>query len=593
MSIIAKLSALLDDNIHMFNGCLIFGTSLRGLYGGANLTPFDFIYVIPPSEVACNFICSACNAPKIRLFNGVILKFKSINVKVILPTYKLNPLDRNTIYLYNYTLFRSPDVDVSYDVANVSPALSNFFDNSNIHENLPAIVKCIIGDDYTKFKELTSAKMDELNKGIISRTAIFLDKYKYVADPTSRELLYFAILHNKLGFIKGLTDMDTCDVNGLTPMEFALNLYAENQTKYRHLVALLATYKYTRNPKWWDYILHTNIYDHETNVPFDKYVYSSMKTANVRTIAELNTFLLTAIFDYGGCAEQYVMKYANHIDVDHLLSNIKNNTISIAQLIEYVPKFLPVTANMVGIMLNQKMYEKINLHFYENIDANELLLLIMNELNFRGIIYIFEYIDPSLSSRKFTGGQSMLHILCTSQYLDNDDAMHNAYDIHMMVKVILHYNPQLINSVDDNGNTPIFLACNKPTLMEILITLGAKIDIVNKMGYTCLHHAIEHGNIACLHKLFNYGATDIMNTKNDNGRTPLLLAGFLRKKEFIIALMSYGAQTECIDDDNNSILHYICMHGLDVNISGLNIATKNKSGKMPFDCAIDNILLTV
>lgn len=77
---------------------------------------------------------------------------------------------------------------------------------------------------------------------------------------------------------------------------------------------------------------------------------------------------------------------------------------------------------------------------------------------------------------------------------------------------IINLNPSAVNSLNDNGWTPLHLACaniGKKTTIEIvklLIDNGADVNSKEVRGWTPLHLATENGNIEVVKMLIEEGA---------------------------------------------------------------------------------------
>jgi len=88
--------------------------------------------------------------------------------------------------------------------------------------------------------------------------------------------------------------------------------------------------------------------------------------------------------------------------------------------------------------------------------------------------------------------------------------MHNAIDANNIqkIKALAEKDPALLNKLDKDGQSPLFLAANsnKPDIVKLLIELGARINVRNKYGQTALHGASFLGHIECMKVLIINGA---------------------------------------------------------------------------------------
>jgi len=111
-------------------------------------------------------------------------------------------------------------------------------------------------------------------------------------------------------------------------------------------------------------------------------------------------------------------------------------------------------------------------------------------------------------------------------------------------------------------------ACDEEDLKEIkkLLQRGADINYrpYADQRYTIIHHLIHHierNSInGVIHLLINWGAD--VNTRGENGATPLLDACTNPDLERIIALLNAGATINAVDNDGQNVLHYCC----DINL---------------------------
>lgn len=99
-----------------------------------------------------------------------------------------------------------------------------------------------------------------------------------------------------------------------------------------------------------------------------------------------------------------------------------------------------------------------------------------------------------------------------------------------------------INQVNWNGWTPLHAACAEGYIeaTQVLIQAGAKLDCVTKdRGDTPLHLAAGNGNLRVVKELLEH-CVDI-NSRNNNGSTPLFLSVFHGYKEIVELLLKKGA----------------------------------------------------
>lgn len=81
-----------------------------------------------------------------------------------------------------------------------------------------------------------------------------------------------------------------------------------------------------------------------------------------------------------------------------------------------------------------------------------------------------------------------------------------------------------------------------------------------------------------------------MDEENNNKETPLMLACKQQKQEMCNILINSGANINTIDNNGNTIGHYICLHNLaNIKISSIT-EIKNNIGKTPYDLLISQLI---
>jgi ankyrin repeat protein len=99
-----------------------------------------------------------------------------------------------------------------------------------------------------------------------------------------------------------------------------------------------------------------------------------------------------------------------------------------------------------------------------------------------------------------------------------------------LVKLLAAWGAQP-DTADEKGNTPLMLAADKPGIMQTLLKLGAKLDLVNGERETALLIAAQRGSAECVSMLVKAGA-------DTGGKDRLFHCGLL-----ICAVMSGDRKT--------------------------------------------------
>ena len=130
-----------------------------------------------------------------------------------------------------------------------------------------------------------------------------------------------------------------------------------------------------------------------------------------------------------------------------------------------------------------------------------------------------------------------------------------------IVRTLLATSPGLTDSFNDDGETPLIIACLKGnlTVAKMLIEAGADTNKVMLNGNGPLHFAAWSGNKFIGNELLTVNAkTDL---QNENGETPLILAAREGNNEFVTLLVSHGANVNLADNLQHTALYYASERG--------------------------------
>ena len=113
-----------------------------------------------------------------------------------------------------------------------------------------------------------------------------------------------------------------------------------------------------------------------------------------------------------------------------------------------------------------------------------------------------------------------------------------------------------INATNEDGATPLLLACSTAQTESIRLLLKAKSDVnsADVHGDTSLHAAITAGcSNETLQEIIDNGGD--VNAGNKRGRTALLLSCFYRHMDLVRVLLGAGADPTIADEEGFSCLH--------------------------------------
>ena len=120
---------------------------------------------------------------------------------------------------------------------------------------------------------------------------------------------------------------------------------------------------------------------------------------------------------------------------------------------------------------------------------------------------------------------------------------------------LLKINPKVLNSLNDDGYSPLILACYRGNneVVKFLIEKGCDVNETSDMG-TPLMAAVVKGNLEAAKLLLHKNANP--NNTDKNGTTALMYATSVKNYELVSLLTKANANTELKDNRGNSALDY-------------------------------------
>ena len=131
-----------------------------------------------------------------------------------------------------------------------------------------------------------------------------------------------------------------------------------------------------------------------------------------------------------------------------------------------------------------------------------------------------------------------------------------------MVEKLLQFSGIGIDQQDVNGMTALYLAAKYgfEKLVDLLLTAGATIDIVDfKVGRSALRCAAERDHVKIIELLLQHNARP--NLKDRHGGTAILHAVNEGAEEAVEKMMSCGVDIQCVDENEQSLLHGASKNG--------------------------------
>ncbi|XP_071084298.1 ankyrin repeat domain-containing protein 50-like isoform X1 [Haliotis cracherodii] len=176
-------------------------------------------------------------------------------------------------------------------------------------------------------------------------------------------------------------------------------------------------------------------------------------------------------------------------------------------------------------------------------------------------------------------GDNILHLACMKGHLET-------------VKFVLSLNVVDINSRGQFTTTPVMRAAagGHRDVVELLVSKGADVSLVDGVGNNILHMACLRGDMETVEYVLSLDVVDI-NSRGMRSMTPVIAAAVRGHSDVVELLVSKGADVSLVDKDGDSTLHMACLRGdtetiefmLSLNV--VDIDARNKLGLTAADLA--------
>jgi hypothetical protein len=157
-----------------------------------------------------------------------------------------------------------------------------------------------------------------------------------------------------------------------------------------------------------------------------------------------------------------------------------------------------------------------------------------------------------------------------------------------ILEIIFKKIPKMVNHKNNNSKTLLMHYSEKGygNLVLLLLKYKVKYYEVDSNGENFLHYLVRYNQRDVLYNVINF-VQSIINDKNDNQETPILLASKLGNEDMFYLLNDNNANLLCSDIYGNMPYHYICLNKICIGIMIKNI--KNKFDLTPKDyCSISH-----
>ncbi|XP_046335601.2 serine/threonine-protein phosphatase 6 regulatory ankyrin repeat subunit A-like [Haliotis rufescens] len=171
---------------------------------------------------------------------------------------------------------------------------------------------------------------------------------------------------------------------------------------------------------------------------------------------------------------------------------------------------------------------------------------------------------------------------------EGNNCLHLAAEVGSMgiVRDILVKRPQEINALGAHGCTALVTAVlnNHHEMVDYLVSMGADVSIRTDKLLDCLTASVVAGHDSVLLMLLEMEMFDI-NRRGLYGRTAVMVAALLGKREEYDALVSVSADVKLLDDFGNDCLllaaiggsEEIVRHLISLNVFNINRQQENQS----------------
>lgn len=127
-------------------------------------------------------------------------------------------------------------------------------------------------------------------------------------------------------------------------------------------------------------------------------------------------------------------------------------------------------------------------------------------------------------------------------------------------------NPDVFNSINPDGYSPLTLACYRGNLelAKFMINNNTNLNVGSKMG-TPLMAAVVKGHLEIIKMLLDHKAD--INLPDSNGTTCLMYATLFKNKEMVALLLQNKADKDRKDNNGKTAFEYAITNGDDLIIN--------------------------
>lgn len=567
-----QLELILNKSNHKYNCCLINNI----LY----YSPITY-YILKN-----NINPYIGNVHNIKLFSSIVNDIDKIpdnnqvNKPKISQTKQTNPL------LNIYNQFKTKYKD-SIDNLYISLLVLDKFDYFKIFiKDLP---KDFFTKNYVIFELIKRGKLEffetlnNYEKQLISSN-----------DTQQQNVLSPSLSPNTLN---KLFDLNTLNQDGLTPPEYCIyranelinspnipvNIKEQVIKRYKIILGYLLFNRnnnyYVRNIIFFDTLLQTNFIKHNNNYEvFYEEVNKYLKNRSSNLILDVNN--------------SYSIKHLNtlYLSISYTIINGDNSFIGLDNIIEFIlinKDFIDINSILqvcksykskvvLKILIEQNIIKMNNFNFIKiyfdlgyydilksyiksiELNLKNILLYLVDTYNLEGLLFVNEHFNNCFSI-KLNNNNTLLHYIVSKEE-ENDEKL--LKQISIIKDVLYMFEPKLINTVNNDNESPIFY-CKKPEIFKELLNLNSDITLLNKSGLSIIHKLIIDDNQELLNVLINHNKNYLM-IKDSNENIPLIFCFKYKIMNYVFKLMAYNFNYS--NDIKQEIQNYFDLYNINIKI---------------------------
>ena len=375
---------------------------------------------------------------------------------------------------------------------------------------------------------------------------------------------------------RALTHITTYDLNkmfdDLTCVEYALKLYVKEECSIIQgqlklmILELLKHVKFKRNPGFYAELIKLDNYDLELyeillTPEYKKFresieAFSSLEELN---ISILNYYIKNDLQDDFYSYIKMIYKKPASVIFNTI---IDCNPKKIIQ--EGIKKKYFSDYNIYKIILLSQQLNYINLIKFDINIAMNFLDKIIKKCLIKSFYYLFK-IDPTIINTVDSNNLTILHQIEMSESSSN---------IEDMIRLLITLDETILFKKDNDGKSPLLYIAEKDTdILEILIkiikekNLQKLFNVADNEGNNIIHILAKSNINIKLIKMIIYDNMYLLNEKNNNEETPIIVSCINVAEDMFYFLKSIGGDLSFVDKYGNSCEHYICLNEICIGMA--------------------------